>query len=318
MGKYILIPCLFRIKNKFQHQMEQGISIFYPGEMLIPLQSCGGNYKHFGIRILNYILLTLLEWKFIIFPPLSTMLIKVTWPLNAHSTTISKSRKCWACYISPLCCFTPWGHICIANGDTSSNTSCKFFMPKTCITIVFFFCKQRESTKQLHMYKEVVNINYKPLNKKFTWLLHMVKKLINFLFKLFVQNISICWSIHIVGAHFPLSFPTIFFRFLLRNYNPIVTKCQQKIDLTKSRYQPNMHTRSFFYLPSLLKKHLTAHSQRNEWCFDEKSMKFKLEPWSIVDQLASLLHIVHCPLQLFSFVSCWEIAIQFLPNVKKW
>jgi hypothetical protein len=81
------------------------------------------------------------------------------------------------------------------------------------------------------MYREVVNINYKPLNKKFTWLLHMVKKLINFMLKSneISNGTDIYQSIDIVGAHSPSSFPTIFFRFLLRNCNPIVTKCQQRI-----------------------------------------------------------------------------------------
>jgi hypothetical protein len=182
-----------------------------------------------------------------------------------------------------------------------------------------FLCKQRKSTKQLHMYREVVNINYKPLNKKFTWLLHMVKKLINFLFKSneISNGTCICWSIDIVGAHSPLSSPTTFFCFLLINYNPIVTKCQQRINLAKSRYQPNMHAWSFFYLPSLLRKHLIVHSQRDEWSFHEKSMKFKLEPGSIIVQLTSLLHIVRCPLQPLSFVSCWKTTIQLLLNVDK-
>jgi hypothetical protein len=77
--------------------------------------------------------------------------------------------------------------------------------------------KQRKFTKQLHMYRKVMNINYKPLNKKFTWLLHMVKKLINFLFTWseISNETCICWSIDIVGAHFPISFPTFFFPLLV-------------------------------------------------------------------------------------------------------
>jgi hypothetical protein len=39
-----------------------------------------------------------------------------------------------------------------------------------------------------------------------------------------------------------------------------------------------MHGQFFFVFLFYLKKHLAAQSQKDEWSFDEKLMKFKLEP----------------------------------------
>jgi hypothetical protein len=108
------------------------------------------------ISNINYTSLTLPKWRFIT-PTLSTTLIKDIQPRNAHSTTVSKSWKCCACYVSPLQCFTLWGCTCITNGDTSSNTSCRFFTPMTCIAITFFTSKKK-STKQLHMYRKATQM----------------------------------------------------------------------------------------------------------------------------------------------------------------
>jgi hypothetical protein len=130
------------------------------------------------------------------------------------------------------------------------------------------------------------------------------------------------WNLHLlINWHrwctFSIILSNYFFLFLV---DKLQSNCYQMS--TKNRFSKILLSTKYactiFFISSVsVKKNLIVHNQRNEWSFDEKSMKFKLEPRSIINQLTSFLHIVHCPLQLFSFVSCWNTTIQLLLNVDK-